>query len=486
MPTPRNINRKPLALLLVAIIAVSTTSIIYTMFQERSKGIKIVFKNLNNKNLVTGAVGGTKTLGRVEVQVEAILPTGPNYTETIFLGFLNDSKLFLDAENPKFKKVLEAWVNLYELEELKENLKTSLIVSVWIFNETGVYRPVPDIVIEYKPIEALKGLVVKTVTIDSKTLEKIDESISSRVKNGWGGTVIYVWGKDPDLSWEPTNYIQVPLLIVKNDASYSASIIWSIIIEATYETWFKITLSYGFKIEDKAKNQEYDTIDLKVYSTGTSIGDSKWSFYQNNCTEPEEAKWVYIEAIPVHLHYKEYKCVYWHGHLISKTTTGNEKMEDKIVNVHLSGVNIEGGTKNGLPECIDEFYDGTTEENPYIPDTSLSDGKLDVGESIAFSEIFNYYDVYENDFEIGIPVGSLAAQFAGLPSFIEPVVKGLCISLSWGETATRYVNGGLQNHGDYPAGYDIWERIYVRVSKYQYTYGNYEFKVPAGIYFGCW
>ncbi|MHA1628199.1 MAG: hypothetical protein ACTSW6_03925, partial [Candidatus Baldrarchaeia archaeon] len=130
-------------------------------------------------------------------------------------------------------------------------------------------------------------------------------------------------------------------------------------------------------------------------------------------------------------------------------------------------------------------YDGTTEENPYIPDTSLSDGKLDVGESIAFSEIFNYYDVYENDFEIGIPVGSLVAQFAGLPSFIEPVVKGLCVSLSWGESATRYVNGGLQNHGDYPAGYDIWERIYVRVSKYQYTYGNYEFKVPAGIYFRC-
>jgi len=486
MPTSRTINRKLLALLLVAIIAVSTASIIYTTFQERNKGIKIVFKDLNNKNLVTGAVGSAKTLEKVEVQVEAILPTGPNAAETIFLGFLNDSKLFLDAENPKFKKVLEAWVNLYDLEELKENLKTSLIVSVWIFNETGVYRPVPDTVIEYKPIEALKGLVVKTVTIDPKTLEKIDQenSLGLRVKNGWH--VIYQWKQDSELSWMPTSYIEVPVLIVENDASYSASIIWSINIEATYETWFKITLSYGFKIEDKAKNQEYDTIDLKVYSTCTSIGDSKWSFYQNNCTEPEEAKWVYIEAIPVHLHYKEYKCVYWHGHLISKTATGNEKMEDKIVNVHVSGIETIGGQKNGLPECIDEFYDGTTEKNPYIPDTSLSDGKLDVGESIAFSEIFNYYDIYENDFEIGIPVGSLVAQFAGLPSFIEPVVKGLCVSLSWGESATRYVNGGLQNHGDYPAGYDIWERIYVRVSKYQYTYGNYEFKVPAGIYFRCW
>ncbi|MHA1628034.1 MAG: hypothetical protein ACTSW6_03080, partial [Candidatus Baldrarchaeia archaeon] len=132
-------------------------------------------------------------------------------------------------------------------------------------------------------------------------------------------------------------------------------------------------------------------------------------------------------------------------------------------------------------------YDGTTEESPYISGTDLSDGKLDVGEWVTLGQIFNYYDVYENDFEIGIPVGSLAAQFAGLPSFIEPVVKGLCISLSWGETATRYVNGVLQNYGrEGSVGYDIWEQIYVRVSKYQYTYGNYEFKVPAGIYFRCY
>jgi len=43
MPTSRTVNKKLLVLLLVAIIAVSATSILYTMFQERSKGIKIIF-----------------------------------------------------------------------------------------------------------------------------------------------------------------------------------------------------------------------------------------------------------------------------------------------------------------------------------------------------------------------------------------------------------------------------------------------------------
>lgn len=34
--------------------------------------------------------------------------------------------------------------------------------------KAGVYRLVPDIMIEYKPIEVSKKLIVKTVTIDPK------------------------------------------------------------------------------------------------------------------------------------------------------------------------------------------------------------------------------------------------------------------------------------------------------------------------------
>ncbi len=483
MPTLKNINRKLLALLLVAIISVSTAFILYTMFQERSKGIKIVFKDMNNRCLVTGAVGSAKTLGRVEVQVEAILPAGPNATETIFLGFLNDSKLFLDAENPKFKKVLEAWANLYELEELKENLQTSLIVSVWIFNETGVYRPVPDIVIGYKPIEALKGLIVKTVTIDPKTLEKIDQKngLGLRVKNGWH--VIYRWKQDSELSWIPTSYIEVPVLIVKNDASYSATIGFSIDIVQTKTTEFKITLSYGYKIEDKAKNQQYASISLDIYSTGYSIQE-KYTFYKWSYTGPNEAKWIWIKARPAHIHYKEY-AVYPTG---LEVFTGNEKMVDKILSVYTDGYEIKGGINSGLPSCIDWFFDGTNEENPEIPGTSLSDGRLDLGESIAFAALFPYYDQYGADFEIGIPVGALAAAaLSSTPAaFMAPVISGLAVSLSVGLSASIYVGGGLQNNGNDPVGYNIWERIYVRVSKYKYSYGSYLFKVPVGLYFRCW
>lgn len=106
MPTQRFISKKFLAMLFIVIIAVNAASIFYVAFHEKRKGIEIVFKDSNNKHLMTSAVGSPETLRKVdvEVQVEAILPTGPNATETIFLGFLNNSKLCLNAENPEFKK----------------------------------------------------------------------------------------------------------------------------------------------------------------------------------------------------------------------------------------------------------------------------------------------------------------------------------------------------------------------------------------------
>lgn len=54
------------------IITVSAASILYTNVPRKNKGIKIVFKSVNDKYLVTGARGSAKTSGKVEVQVEAI------------------------------------------------------------------------------------------------------------------------------------------------------------------------------------------------------------------------------------------------------------------------------------------------------------------------------------------------------------------------------------------------------------------------------
>lgn len=131
---------------------------------------------------------------------------------------------------------------------------------------------------------------------------------------------------------------------------------------------------------------------------------------------------------------------------------------------------------------------GTFEENPEISGTSLSDGDLDPGGSIFFALLFPYYDQYGADFEIGIPIGAIAAAaLSSTPAaFIAPVISGLAASISVGLSTTVYVGGGLQNNGNDPVGYDIWERIYVRVSKYKYSYGSYLFKVSVGIYFRCY
>ncbi|MEM2342116.1 MAG: hypothetical protein QXX94_06225 [Candidatus Bathyarchaeia archaeon] len=113
---------------------------------------------------------------------------------------------------------------------------------------------------------------------------------------------------------------------------------------------------------------------------------------------------------------------------------------------------------------------------------------LDVSEVIQFNEIFNWYDNYNVDFEVGVPVGATASAALGnLPAIALQIICGICVSISYINSAEPFIGDHLENRGRRPVGgYDVPETIYVRVSKLNYTtLTGYIFKVPMGIYFTC-
>lgn len=65
------------------------------------------------------------------------------------------------------------------------------------------------------------------------------------------------------------------------------------------------------------------------------------------------------------------------------------------------------------------FFSGTTWQRLSIPETSLADGRLDPGESIALEQIFKHFDKCGADFEVSIPAESIAAL-------------GICAALGFG------------------------------------------------------
>lgn len=494
------LRTKTILALFILVIMIGTMSVVFFSFRSQQKGILITFKGLDENELfksTDNSAGNTKIINRetgeklrVEVQVEAIVPSGPNATEKIFIGFLNGSKLLLNPEkNTKFKEILEKWNNLHTHETLKNNLKTSLIISIWIFKGEEIYRVVPDKIVEYNPKRALEDLTTSWVMVRPEELEKIETTNGSKSfhsKNG-GYYIRFEWVKDSDLSWEPTEYMKVPILIVKNPESRSGVIGASIVFSYETLTDFRMTFSYGFKIEQKAKNQEYDVISLDVYSTGISISNY-YSFAEEEHIHPGESKWFYIWARPAHIHYKERKVYYVGGVPGWYEWTGEEKMEDLIRSVKTEGLEMQGGVETGLPPCKDKFFEGTEKEHPYISGTSLSDGKLSPRESLDLRFICNYYDVYGVGFGIGIPVGALAAvALSATPvAFLAPVVEPLSVSVGYTHTESIRISGVIKNHGEYYGyGYDISEEIWVRVSKYRYKIGSHTYKVPSGLYIEC-
>lgn len=426
------------------------------------------------------------TKKEVFAQIDAIIPDGANASMRIFHGKVKNLRIYLDPNKPKFKYVLNRWSSLYRNREKASELSTSLIVSLWVRIENKDYRVIPDKFITYSPILAKRKLLTYQIIVHANELEEIESNNPSTFNtlDGTGIQVYYVWELVPEYSWIPNDFVDVPLLIINNTGSKNSKIDFSVEFSAQKKTLFKVTLSYGNNIAEKIANGQ--TPELKIYSKGPSLA-YYYDFYADDEAYKGEFRYVWISAKPAHEFYREYKEVYHYGVLISKEPTGKEKIRDLIRDVELETQHdIRGGVKSQLnsfdKSVMHNIYRGATMDHLYISGTYLADGDLDSGERVLLKRIFHHYDVKKVNFEIGIPVGAMAAIF--LPSPWSAIISALALSISYSEEYQLTISGGIENDG--PANNEL---VYVAISKYRYVvkvlWWEEYYNVPVGIYIEC-
>lgn len=160
------------------------------------------------------------------------------------------------------------------------------------------------------------------------------------------------------------------------------------------------------------------------------------------------------------------------GEVMSRWYTGDEKVDTYVEDIIVSGITIEGGDGYGIPSWYQNFiYDPerTGEKYLVVSGTSLGDGVLGPGESVALEHIISWTDTCRDDFEVGIAAGIALAAIAtvtfpvdSLPYWVCMLAAGMSASLSYGESETIFVAGGLKNAGVYPV------KVYMRVSKFKF------------------
>ncbi len=428
--------------------------------------------------------------GGIYVQVAAInADTGS--LVNLFAGYLKGPELFLDSQEPIFRGVLESYSYLD-----RGTLSTCLLIDIWVHLRNGsILRAEPPRCVEVRPSKALKELVRARVTLNPESMVEVRVPQREILKKQETLAPImpleyfcYRWENVSGYTYV-TGWVDLPILIVHNDAYYSGVVYWGISLGMYNErVTFRISVSYGFDILGRLA--EGESVDLKIYSTGWSISEQYW-FSALGDVLPLRYQWAYIRARIAHIHQVEMLYLFCSGDGIS---TGNERILQYVYAVSVYGNTIVGGVRDGPPpsDLMGWLFAGTREEKLTIPGTSLEDGKLDVGENIPFPLIFSYYDTCTADFEVGIPVGAIIATLLGITGPYAALIAPLSISLGAGQSSSVFVVGGLQNYGvRHGQGFNVYEEVYMRVSNYKYTKeqcflffcSRCEYNVPVGIYF---
>jgi len=216
---------------------------------------------------------------------------------------------------------------------------------------------------------------------------------------------------------------------------------------------------------------------------------------------PNELSYAFICAKIGNIYEREYiiqKTL--DGTVLRMKPTGRERIREevfdlKVYKVRNSYYPVCDWTKSEtkFKDLMKWLYNGTMKEKLIIRGTALEDGKLDVQEMIFLEEILDYYDSYDVDFEIGIPVG---AEIAWLMTKIDKkyetyaaLISGLVVSLCHGDTAFDFVRGHLENGGgvkelNYTQNVSVY--VFARISKYRYiATGSYTYKALVGVVFEC-
>ena len=409
----------------------------------------------------------------VQVQIDALVPTGEVY-RTIFLGSLekptwlkfwdsgNTVKIPLSDE--KFQSVLDEWKRAYP-----KGIGSSLMISVWVLDHENrkLYRGFT--VVNYNTAEVSKD-IKKTVKINIHKLPSSPVTVSTKsgdVTPLGSNRQFYYWKTDWSLSWRPSDYIKVPVLIVDNKYSSSGIVNAWIDIIKEYYTRFGFTVAYGYKISEK------NTPSLDIYGNDFYTMAGRYYFSRSILLAPNEKGYIYIYAKPYHLHQKEYYCT---ASIHNCVPTGEERIQEGINDIETTGENdIVGGSRNGLPdsEIMNWIYSGTDMNYATI---------LGVGDSKSLAHLISDASgACSADFGVGIPIGALAVALSG--GAVPPWAAGLSAGIHYTSSSSLNIYGGIQNYGEWNGvGQDISEYIHLGVSTYTYHVGTCDTKVPIGIY----
>lgn len=285
-------------------------------------------------------------------------------------------------------------------------------------------------------------------------------------------------------------YMKIPVLIVENVFMYSG-VVGSSIVIGIHNARFGVRLTFSAgKITESILNNSLPDVPIEL--GGYTWSNINYTYSELLSLDPEQSAWAYIWARPITRFLKEYFCRFYTAEPMCEYR--RDVVEAFITSILVSGTTIQGGSELGLPHSIimQNFYNGTNATIPFIPETPLSDGDLDPGESIALERVFSYYDTCGSGFEVGISLAPLATAVCTALS-LSPASPACTIAVAFTsafhisldhEPPEIYISGVLKNHGQLSGrGYNIYEIVYMRISRYKYKYGTCEFSVPAGIYF---
>ncbi len=285
-------------------------------------------------------------------------------------------------------------------------------------------------------------------------------------------------------------YMKVPVLIVYNEGSVSGIISSSIsTLRSDAGLRFDLVFTTG-SLTDQIRNGIIPAVNL--YKGGSTWGGGVYFFGINYYTSPGSVKWAYIWGRPVFEIANKYYCYRGEECLLL-----GEEARAYISDVMLNGSYIQGGSQDGWPHSVimDSFFNGTSLQRLILSGGALSNGYLDVNETLVLFEVTSFYDVCGSDFEIGLPVGSVLAMGAcyaiglgvGTPACqVARAFAGAFMVPMRYDGGFVFISGTLANYGRIgDVGSDKPEAIYVAISRYTYKQSSCSYNVPAGLYFKC-
>lgn len=292
-------------------------------------------------------------------------------------------------------------------------------------------------------------------------------------------------------------YMKVPVLIAENDFPlYSAAVAVAIgASEINPAIGIYPTYTIGPNIAKAIKTPNYPVFPSVTIWKGNGLvwGGEQYNFGRILVLHPageRSSGWVWVWARPYAEIYSVYDVWLEHG-----ANYFHDEVTMAISDVLVEGDNIESGEEYGLPDdsLMQLLFSGTNE-------TEVT--RLGPGESITFDQIFQTCDTCGADFEVGIPVGAMAALAAevttgGLATPVAAGLSGFQVTLS-AVGASIHIYGIIDNEGDdpgYAGDHDTVEIVYMRVSRFKYRAdppwwcfwcSPCYYDVPAGIYFRFW